>query len=75
MSNQRYSSSKNNNSCSTKAKSYHFFSIPNDPPLLSGELFLLKDSTPSKIYFTLYEDDFLYYQVKIIFIRKYCIIF
>ena len=64
MSNIRNSSSKN--VCNAKAKTYHFFSIPLDPPLLAGELFLIKEGMPTKIYFTLYEEDFLYYQVRLL---------
>ena len=63
MSNQRNSSSRNNNVSNCKGKSYHFFSVPPDPPLLTGELFLIRESTITKIYFTLYDEDFLYYQV------------
>ncbi len=52
--------------CNSKAKTYHFFSIPSYPPLISGELFIIKEGVPTKIYFTLYEEDFLYYQVRVL---------
>lgn len=61
MSHQRNSSVKN--TFNPKAKTYHFFSIPADPPLLTGELFSTKEGSLTKIYFTLYDEDFLYYQV------------
>ena len=62
MSNQPNSSFKGSIN-NPKARSYHFFTVPPDPPLLTGELFLIKESNITKIYFTLYDEDFLYYQV------------
>lgn len=63
MSSSKSHSSKLASTNGSNQKSYHFFSIPPEPPLLTGELLSVNENVTTKIYFSLYEEDFVYYQV------------
>lgn len=66
MSTSKSHSSKIASTNGSNQKSYHFFSIPQEAPLLTGELLSVNENSTTKIYFNLYEEDFVYYQVFII---------
>jgi len=55
-------------------KSYHFFSLPMTF-ILEGEINKIIDGVSKKLFFTLFEEDFLYYEVNINFCLKISQIF
>lgn len=61
MSNLKNNISNKSNTTNPK-KSYHFFNIPSTI-LFEGEINKVVGGVSKKIYFTLFEEDFLFYEV------------
>ena len=69
MSFKKNSSNKSNCTPPTPKKSYHFFSLPTNS-IMEGEIIKVFETSKKKYYFTLFEEDFLYFEVLFIISAK-----
>jgi len=60
------SSKSNKSNCGPQKKPYHFFNFP-PTILLQGEINKIIDGVSKKIFFTLHDEDFLFYEVESVF--------
>ena len=73
MSFKKNSSDKSNQSAAAPKKSYHFFSMP-PSFIMEGEITKVMENSKKKYFFTLFEDDFLYFEVTLFYYSKTFII-